>query len=65
MAGNIIMGYLLLLNTQRDEKFSRSAKLFIALAQSENVEKFNYINNFEVESIELYKGYLDLTESKA
>jgi len=65
MAGNIIMGYLLLLNTQRDEKFGRSAKLFIALAQSENVEKFNYINNFEVESIELYKGCLDLTETKA
>ena len=65
MAGNIIMGYLLLLNSERDDKFSRSAKLFIALAQSENIEKFNYINNFEVESIELYKGCLDLTESKA
>ena len=64
MAGNIIMGYLLLLNSQRDEKFSRSAKLFISLAQSENRGKFNYINNFEVENIELYKGCMDLTESE-
>ena len=64
MAGNIIMGYLLLLNSQRNEKFSRSAKLFIGLIRSENKEKFDYIQNFEVENIELYKGCLDLTESE-
>ncbi|WP_456377957.1 acyl-CoA dehydrogenase family protein [Lutibacter sp.] len=55
MAGNIIMGYLLVLNSQRDEKFSKSAKLFINLVKSENKEKFDYINNFEVENLELYK----------
>lgn len=63
MAGNIIMGYLLLLNSQRNEKFSRSAKLFISLVRSENLEKFDYINNFEVENIELYKGCVDLNDS--
>jgi alkylation response protein AidB-like acyl-CoA dehydrogenase len=55
MAGNIIMSYLLVLNSQRDEKFSKSAKLFIHLARSENREKFDYIDNFELENLELYK----------
>jgi len=64
MAGNIIMGYLLLLNSQRNEKFSRSAKLFISLVRSENLEKFDYIYNFEVENIELYKGCVDLSPSE-
>ena len=64
MAGNIIMGYLLLLNAERNEKFSRSAKLFIGLVKSENKEKFDYIQNFEVENIELYKGCLGMTESE-
>jgi alkylation response protein AidB-like acyl-CoA dehydrogenase len=60
MAGNIIMGYLLVLDSQRDEKFTRSAKIFIDLVSSENMEKYDYMDNFEVESIELYK----LKESK-
>ncbi|MDX5585040.1 MAG: acyl-CoA dehydrogenase family protein [Aureibaculum sp.] len=55
MAGNIIMGYLLVLNSQRDQNFYRSAKLFINLARSENREKYDYIKNFEVEDLELYK----------
>lgn len=55
MAGNIIMGYLLILNSQRDEKFSKSAKLYVNLVKSENKEKFDYINNFEIENLELYK----------
>jgi hypothetical protein len=55
MAGNIIMGYLLLLNSQRDEKFIKSAKLYVNLVNSENNEKFDYMNNFEIENLELYK----------
>ncbi len=55
MAGNIIMGYLLVLNSQRDEKFSKSAKLFINLASSENKEKSDYISNFDIENLSLYK----------
>jgi len=55
MAGNIIMAYLLILNSQRDAGFSKSAKLYVNLVKSENKEKFDYINNFEVENLELYK----------
>ena len=55
MAGNIIMGYLLVLNGQRDEKFLKSAKIFINLARSENRERYDYIQNFDPEVLELYK----------
>jgi len=55
MAGNIIMGYLLIIDGQRDEKYMRSAKLFIGLIASENGEKYSYIDNFDMEYLELYK----------
>ncbi len=55
MAGNIIMSYLLVLNSQRDEKFLKSAKIFINLARSENRERYDYIQNFDPEALELYK----------
>ena len=55
IAGNIIMGYLLLLDSQRSEKFKRSAKLFIDVARSENRERIDYIERFDVEHLELYK----------
>ena len=55
MAGNIIMGYLLIINSQRDESFKRSTKLFINLVSSENQEKYDYINNFDLEDLESYK----------
>ncbi len=55
MAGNIIMSYLLVLNSQRDEKFMKSAKIFINLARSENRERYDYIQNFDPKALELYK----------
>jgi len=55
IAGNIIMGYLLVLNSQRDEKFVKSAKLYVNLVHSENKEKYDYMDNFEIEDLELYK----------
>lgn len=55
MAGNIIMGYLLIIDSQRDETYKRSAKLFIDLAGSQNHEKYNYMDNFDLGNLELYK----------
>jgi len=55
MAGNIIMGYLLVLNSQKDESFSRSAKIYVNLVSSENREKFEYMDKFEVENLDLYR----------
>ena len=55
MAGNIIMGYLLVLNSQKNEAFSKSARLFVNLVRSENFKSYNFIENFEVSELELYR----------
>ena len=55
MAGNIIMGYLLVINSQKSDTFSKSAKLFVNLVRSENFESYNFIEGFEVSELELYK----------
>jgi alkylation response protein AidB-like acyl-CoA dehydrogenase len=55
MAGNLIMGYLLVLNGQKDEDFKRSADIFVDLIVSENLERFNYINDFNIDKLELYR----------
>lgn len=55
MAGNIIMGYLLVLNSQKEEKFIKTAKLYVNLVKSENRERFDYMASFEIENLELYK----------
>ncbi len=55
MASNIIQSYLLIINSQRDDSFKKSAKLFVAIAQAENNERYEYINNFDIENFELYK----------
>lgn len=56
MAGNIIMGYLLVLNSQKDEKFIKTARLYVNLVRSENKEKFDYMNGFSLENLEMYKN---------
>ena len=55
MAGNIIMGYLLVINSQKSDTFSKSSKLFVNLVRSENFESYNFIENFEVSDLELYR----------
>ena len=55
MAGNIIMGYLLVLNSQKNETFSDTARLFVNLVSAENFESYKFIENFEVSELELYR----------
>jgi len=55
MAGNIIMGYLLILDSQREERFAKSAQLFIGIAAAENAQKNNYMENFDEANLETYK----------
>jgi len=59
MAGNIIITYLLLLDSQRDEKYARSAKVFFGICQSENESKKHFIYNFDDSSIESYQNILN------
>jgi alkylation response protein AidB-like acyl-CoA dehydrogenase len=55
MAGNIIMGYLLVINSQRDDHFDSSARIFIDLIRSENQERLHYMENFDIKNLDLYK----------
>lgn len=51
MAGNIIISYLLLADAQRDDKYRKSADIFSLKGMSQNQEKFNYIENFDLKDL--------------
>ncbi len=55
MAGNIIMGYLLMLDTNRDERFRRSTEVFVSQGKSENHQRFEFIENFSIDELSNYK----------
>jgi alkylation response protein AidB-like acyl-CoA dehydrogenase len=55
MAGHIIIGYLLLLDANRDDDFKKSADVFIRMARSSSVEKVSYINNFAEKDLSEFK----------
>ncbi|GAF03154.1 acyl-CoA dehydrogenase family protein [Saccharicrinis fermentans] len=55
MAGHIIMGYLLLLDTQRDEKFKVSTEIYIRMGKSENHARAEFIHSFELDDLGAYK----------
>jgi hypothetical protein len=56
MAGNIVMGYLLLLDAQRNDSFARIAKVYNKIAEAEVTKHFDFISNFKPEQQELYKA---------
>lgn len=54
-AGYIILGYLLLLDANRDDKYYKAAKIFIKYGESK-VEGFTkYIENFELKDLGMFK----------
>lgn len=55
MGGNIVMGYLLLTDANRDARFANSAKMFVKRAASENQQKKEYIMTSEVKDLGIYK----------
>lgn len=55
MAGNIIMGYLLLLDATRNESFTRSAKVYVKMAQAEVAKHSDFIANFNPADIADYQ----------
>lgn len=55
MAGNIIMGYLLVLNSQKNKAFTKSARLFVNLVRAENAESYDFIDHFDISELEMYK----------
>ena len=55
MAGNIIMGHLLILDAQRDVKYKYLAELFIKKSQAANKEKLSYISDSEIKDLGTYR----------
>ncbi len=55
MAGNIIMGHLLVLDANRDQKFKLSAEVFIKKAKAENTDRMLVIKEIEPEFLNNYK----------
>jgi 3-(methylthio)propanoyl-CoA dehydrogenase len=55
MAGNIIMGYLLLLDSLRDEEYRYSAEIFIKRGLPENKQKLSYIKATEIKDLGYFK----------
>ncbi|PID28517.1 MAG: acyl-CoA dehydrogenase [Candidatus Cloacimonadota bacterium] len=55
MAGNIIMGYLLLLDANRDKEKKVICQIFLKIANAENDDKINYINSSEPSDLGAYK----------
>jgi hypothetical protein len=58
MAGNIIVTYLLILDSQRDKKYKRSAKIFFDITNSQNEAKKKYIYSFDDNMIEEYQNII-------
>ncbi len=54
MAGHIIMGYLLLEDTQRDDSFRRSLHVYVNYGQAEVAKHADFIGNFRPEEIKDY-----------
>jgi alkylation response protein AidB-like acyl-CoA dehydrogenase len=56
MAGHIILTYLLLLDAQRDREYVPSAEVFLKYAVAENILRYNYIKNFNLEDLKVFKS---------
>ena len=55
MAGHIIMGYLLVIDAERDPSLKESARVWVQRAQSWNRERMLLIHQFEPNDLALYK----------
>ena len=56
MAGNIIMGHLLLLDASRNEAFVKSATVYNKMAQAEVAKHADFINSFDPAQTALYQA---------
>lgn len=56
MAGNIVMGHLLLLDATRNEAFVKSATVYNKMAQAEVAKHADFINGFDPEQTALYQA---------
>ena len=55
MAGYIILGYLLLIDSQRCDRFAKSAEIFVKYGQAKVAGYAAFINDFELKDLGMYK----------
>jgi 3-(methylthio)propanoyl-CoA dehydrogenase len=55
MAGNIIMGYLLLHDSMKNDEFQKAAEIFIKQGKSENAQKADYISSSEIKDLGVFR----------
>lgn len=55
MAGNIIMGYLLVHDANRSDVYTKSADIFIRMARAENIAKVGFINQSHPKDLGAFK----------
>ncbi len=56
MSAHIIMGYLLLLDAERDDKYRTSTETYIRYARAENKSRAEFISNFSIDDLGFYKS---------
>ncbi len=54
MAGNIVMGYLLLTDANRDQAFNTTAAVYNKMAEAEVAKHSDFIANFDLGNLDLY-----------
>ena len=54
MAGHVVMGYLLLADTQRDAEVRRSLRVYVKYGQAEVAKHAGFIANFRPEQMDEY-----------
>lgn len=59
MAGHIIMGYLLLIDAQREDSFSASAEIYVKQGAAWNSERYAYIMDFEQDDLGRFKAVME------
>jgi hypothetical protein len=55
MAGNIVVGYLLLSDAQRDPDYTKSAEIFTLMASGQNEDRFKFIESFDIKNLGQYQ----------
>lgn len=65
MAGHIIMSYLLLIDSQKDNSYALSAEIYTNKSVSWNDERFSFIKDFIPEKLATYAAVKEFTVTEA
>lgn len=55
MAGHIVMGYILLENAMKNDRYEKSADVYIKYGRAENASRANYIKNTDIKDLGMHK----------